>query len=135
MKVFLLLLVLLPTSAYAQVYKCAPGKYQQDPCPHKPSIRPLVINDIPKQRQLAAQHRWAIKREEIRMADAAMAKAWERERAFRIEEAKVAAVWRQANAVQQAAQALEVRNDIEIFKLQPWIPRFYPDLSIYDYPY
>jgi hypothetical protein len=135
MKVFLLLLALLSTSAYAQVYKCAPGKYQQDPCPHKPSSRPMVIYDIPKQRQLAAQHRWAIKKEKIRMEDEAMAEAWARERAFWIEEAKVVAALRQANAAQRTAQALEVQNDIEIFKLQPWIPRFYPDLSIYNYPY
>lgn len=134
MKVFLLLLALLSTSAYAQVYKCAPGQYQQDPCPHKSSIRPMVIRDLPKERQIAARHRWAIKKEEIRMEDESMAEVRERERAFRIEEAKAAAAWQQSNAAQRIARALEVQNDIEIFKLKPWIPRFYPDLPIY-YPY
>lgn len=126
MKVFLLLLAALSTSAYAQVYKCAPGQYQQDPCPKKPSIRPMVINDIPKQRQMTAQHRWAIKKEEIEMVDNVMAEARERERAFRIEEARVAAAWQQADAAQRAASALEVRNDIEIYKIEPWRWTFYP---------
>jgi hypothetical protein len=126
MKVFLLLLALLSASASAQVYKCAPGQYQQDPCPKKPGIRPMVIRDIPKQEQIAARHRWVIQKEEIQMTDAARSEAWERERSFRIEEAKAAAVWRQANAAQRAARALEFRNDIEIYKLQPWLPRFYP---------
>ncbi|WP_020161221.1 MULTISPECIES: hypothetical protein [Methylobacter] len=126
MKVCLVLLALLSTSAYAQVYKCAPGQYQQDPCPHKPGIRPMVINDIPRQQQIAAQQRWAIKKEEIEREDAAKAEAWDRERAFRIEEAKVAAAWFQADAVQRAAQALEVRNEIEIYKIEPWRWTYYP---------
>ncbi|MGZ8239814.1 MAG: hypothetical protein ACXWTY_18300, partial [Methylobacter sp.] len=119
-------LALLSTSASAHVYKCAPGQYQQDPCPKKLGIRPMVIRDIPKQQQIAARHRWVIQKEEIQMTDAARAEAWERERTFRIEEAKAAAAWRQANAAQRAARALEFRNDIEIYKLQPWLPRFYP---------